>query len=220
MSGDRLTPLQRKILETLSGLEPPFVLSGGGALVAVHLEHRETRDLDLFFRDRDQLGDIGALVRDRLRDSGFDVTELRRSPQFQQLRVSQGQDGCVVDLVAEPIGAMEEPLEARVGGSSVWVATAYEILVDKLCTLLSRSEIRDLEDVRVLVERGGDLERALIEAPQKDAGFSPLTLAWTLKSFPVRSLGAASGWSEERIAASEAFREELVELLLVKAGGE
>lgn len=214
MADGKLTPIQRKILENLSDMEPSFVLSGGGALVAVHLKHRETRDLDLFFRQLQQLGETGNMVRHRLESHGFEVREIQRAPQFQQLRVSEGQESCVVDLIAEPVDAMEAPVQARIGGASVWVATAHEVLVDKLCTLLSRSEIRDLEDVRMLLDRGGDLERALEQAPKKDAGFSPLTLAWTLKSFPVRSLGEASGWSEEKVAEIETFRQELVGRLL------
>lgn len=214
MADGKLTPIQRKILENLSDMEPSFVLSGGGALVAVHLKHRETRDLDLFFRQLQQLGETGNMVRHRLESHGFEVREIQRAPQFQQFRVSEGQESCVVDLIAEPVDAMEAPVQARIGGASVWVATAHEVLVDKLCTLLSRSEIRDLEDVRMLLDRGGDLERALEQAPKKDAGFSPLTLAWTLKSFPVRSLGEASGWSEEKVAEIETFRQELVGRLL------
>jgi hypothetical protein len=43
MSKAELTPLQTRVLEALSGLEPRFVLTGGAALVAVHLKHRTTR---------------------------------------------------------------------------------------------------------------------------------------------------------------------------------
>ncbi len=48
MSGDKLRPLQRRILKVLAGVTPVWTLSGGGALAGVHLGHRETRDLDLF----------------------------------------------------------------------------------------------------------------------------------------------------------------------------
>jgi len=41
-------------------------------------------------------------------------------------------------------------------------------------TLLERSEIRDLADVKALLDAGGDLDAALRDAPTKDAGFSPV----------------------------------------------
>ena len=73
---------------------------------------------------------------------------------------------------------------------------------------------RDLEDVRVLLERGGNLERALADAPQKDGGFSPLTLAWVLRGFHPRVLAPAIGMKEEAVERLEQFKESLVQRLL------
>jgi hypothetical protein len=42
MAGGNLTPLQWRSLEILGGLEPPWTLTGGGALVGFHLQHRVT----------------------------------------------------------------------------------------------------------------------------------------------------------------------------------
>jgi hypothetical protein len=38
-----------------AGIDPHWTLTGGGALAGVHLGHRETRDLDLFWRSRPEL---------------------------------------------------------------------------------------------------------------------------------------------------------------------
>jgi hypothetical protein len=35
-----------------AGLQPPWTLTGGGALAGFHTKHRETRDLDLFVLTR------------------------------------------------------------------------------------------------------------------------------------------------------------------------
>lgn len=43
-----LSPLQWRILRALAVEDPPWSLTGGGALVGFHLHHRETRALDLF----------------------------------------------------------------------------------------------------------------------------------------------------------------------------
>jgi hypothetical protein len=69
----------------------------------------------------------------------------------------------------------------------------------------------------VLLDRGGDLPRALRDCPQQDGGFSALTLAWTLRSLPLERLATALCWSRERIAAVVSFQESLVERLLQAA---
>lgn len=153
MSGDRLSGLQWRILEILSGLEPAWTLTGGAALVGIHLKHRTTRDLDLFFRKLGQLGALPDEVRSRLTAEGFEVSILRSGSTFAQFRVSDGTAACMVDLVAEPVPSLEPPLQIPVGETVIAVDTPHEILVNKLCALLGRSELRDLEDVRVLLER-------------------------------------------------------------------
>jgi hypothetical protein len=50
----------------LSGMQPAWTLTGGGALVGFYTKHRETRDLDLFKRSRVTRPD---LVRRKARQS-------------------------------------------------------------------------------------------------------------------------------------------------------
>lgn len=95
--------------------------------------------------------------------------------------------------------------------------TPHEILVNKLCTLLSRSEARDLEDVRVLLESGGDFRRALAEAPRKDGGFSAPTLAWVLNGFRAGKMAESLGWSQEESLRLEEFKLAFIERLLAES---
>jgi hypothetical protein len=172
--GHRLSPLQLEVLRRLADFGPRWTLTGGGALAAIHTRHRGTRDLDLFWPEREELGQM------------------------------------VLDLVADPGAPVERPRAVDVEGASILVDTAHEILVNKLCALLGRSEIRDLEDVRALLATGGSLERALRDAPRKDLGFSPLTLAWILREMPLARLAGAGGSGAEETARLDAFREELI----------
>lgn len=66
-----------------------------------------------------------------------------------------------------------------------------------------------LEDVRVLLARGGNLPRALADAAQKDGGFSSLTLAWVLQSLPLLA-ARELGFDRKTLTA---FREHLIEVL-------
>ncbi len=214
MSGGRLTALQWHILEILSDLQPPWTLTGGGALAGFHLKHRTTKDLDLFWHGHSRLGDLPDKVRNRLIEASLKVTVLQSAPAFFQLRASDGKEVCIVDLVAESISPTEIPLRMRVGDISIAVDTPYEILVNKLCALLGRAEVRDLIDVRSLIQAGADLNQALRDAPRKDAGFSPLTLAWVLRDLRPTKLAQASGLGEAEAADLEAFKERLISDLL------
>ena len=214
MSKAELTPLQTRVLESLSGIEPRFVLTGGAALVAVHLKHRTTRDLDLFWRDRSLLGTLVTAVRARLESLGLEVTDLEASPSFHRLRAFDGTEACVIDLVADPAPTLEEPERATIGRVTILIDTPREILANKLCTLLSRSELRDLQDVKALLEAGGDWDRALRDAPEKDGGFSPLTLAWVLRALDERALAEAAGWSALETRGLSELKAELVDRLV------
>ncbi len=57
------------------------------------------------------------------------------------------------------------PLAATIGATTIFIDTPHQILVNKLCALLGRSEPRDVEDIYVLLQNGGDLERALRDFP-------------------------------------------------------
>ncbi|HEV2852581.1 MAG TPA: nucleotidyl transferase AbiEii/AbiGii toxin family protein [Thermoanaerobaculia bacterium] len=214
MSGDKLTPLQWRLLEILAGIEPPWTLTGGAALAGFHLKHRTTKDLDLFWHGQSQLGNLPQEIRARLAAAGLDATVLQSGSTFYQLRVRDGQGVCIVDLVAEPVPPIEPPHRLGIRGISITVDTPQEILVNKLCALLGRAEIRDLVDVRFLLGAGADLPQALADAPRKDAGFSPLTLAWVLRDVRPRALARVAGLSEAEADELEEFKEQLISTLL------
>ncbi|MEZ4367827.1 MAG: nucleotidyl transferase AbiEii/AbiGii toxin family protein [Kofleriaceae bacterium] len=194
------------MLDLLAGLEPPWVLFGAGALIGFHLGHRTSRDLDLAFRPLLALGETPREVEARLRLAGLEVEHVQRAVSFARLRVRDASEAIELDLVADPTPAIEPPLEPRPG---VRVETARTLLAQKLGALLSRTELRDLEDVGALIDAGGDLVRGLADAVQLDAGFSPPTLAWLLSSFPI-----ARAPEEGRDAARlEAVRARLLDAL-------
>lgn len=217
MSLGRLSPLQERVLVVLAALEPAWTLTGGGALVGFHTKHRVTRDLDLFFRPQTSLGELVSAALALLGDAGLAATRLRSAAMFAQLDVRDGDESVVVDLVADPTPIAEPPRRELVGATAILVETPHQLLVNKLCALLSRSEIRDLVDVRALLEHGGDLRRALVDCPLQDAGFSPLTFSWAVKNLPVDRLARATGIAQVEAESLQAFRDELVERVVTAA---
>ena len=196
MALGRLSSLQERVLVVLAGLDPPWTLSGGAALAGFHTRHRETRDLDLFWQSRRELGNVALDARRRMEQAGLEVAVVQTAAAFCR-------------FVAF---ATDFPDSA-----TFLVDTPHQILVNKLCALLSRSEVRDLVDVKALLEAGGDLRRALMDCPQQDGGFSPLTLAWSMRGLPIRRLAAALGFAPEMVDELERFRDELVDRILAEA---
>jgi hypothetical protein len=86
-------------------------------------------------------------------------------------------EAIVIDLVREFV-YQADTSKPVVNG--VRIDTPEEILANKLCTLLSRAEIRDLVDVRALEQAGYSVESALQIAAKKDAGLTHGQLAWVL----------------------------------------
>ena len=216
MNGARstLSPLQTRVLEVLAPIAPPWALTGGAALAGFHLGHRTTRDLDLFWHGASTLGTVRDDVETLLKRAGILVERIQSAESFHRLRVTDGEEAVLVDLVAEPTAPVEKPSEMAVGASRIRVDGMHEILVNTLCTLLSRAELRDLIDVRALLDAGGDFPRALADAPRKDGGFSPLTLAWLMRDLPLESMSTADGRSAESAKDLVAFRDRLVKRLL------
>jgi hypothetical protein len=175
-----------------------------------------TACLDLFWQRSQQLDDLADDARKLLEREALEVTVLETQPAFARLQVRDGNEATVVDLVAAPVPLAEPPEEVDVSDVRILVDTPHQILVNELCALLGRAELRDLEDIQVLLDRGQDLARALSDAPKQDAGFSPLTLAWVLRQLPVAKLARAL----DRDAAApglERQRDRLVELVLAAA---
>lgn len=209
MNSKRLSELQAQVLAALAGIDPAWTLTGGAALAGFHLGHRTTRDLDLFWHGCDSISEVRREVMARLRSAGFEVSGLRTMDAFSAISVTQGGESVVVDLVAEPVAPIEPPQLTEHRGVNILIDTAHEVLVNKLCALLHRSELRDLVDIKALLDGGGDLDRALADAPTKDGGFSALTLGWTIGSWQVEDVARTAGLGSQA-QDLEQFRDKLL----------
>lgn len=161
--------------------ESRFFLTGGAALAGFHLGHRETNDLDLFTPD-DILEEGEGALRDAAAFLGASIERVRTAPEFRRRVVRRGDESVVVDLVRDRVPQIR-PEKLLLGG--VRVDPPEEIFANKLCTLLSRSEPRDLVDARALEALGLDLDAALASASLKDGGLTPGQLAWVLSEVTI-----------------------------------
>jgi hypothetical protein len=176
-----LNSLQELVLQRFFGKTRSFFLTGGAALSAYHLGHRTTDDLDLFTASSDLDEGVVAL-RSIAVELGASLEALRTSPDFRRFLLTLGGQSVVVDLVRDRAPQIYPDKLDRDG---VLVDPAAEILANKLCTLLSRGEVRDLVDVLFLERAGLQVEDALVPASTKDGGLTPAQLAWVLSQISV-----------------------------------
>ena len=174
---DRLTSLQRDLLEAFFERESGFFLTGGAALAGFHLHHRETNDLDLFTDDPEVVERGHHVLLDAVDALGASWEIRQEAPGFRRYVVERKEDMVIVDLVLDRAVPVH-PDKPRIG--KIRIDPADEILVNKLCALVGRAEIRDMVDVMALEETGLRVEDALEAAVAKDGGCTPASLAWVL----------------------------------------
>ena len=105
------------------------------------------------------------------------LNQSKLRPIFGVLLIRRDNESIVIDLVREYVFQVSDKKPVING---IRIDTPEEILANKLCALLSRSEIRDLVDVRELENAGFSLENSLQSAAKKDSGLTPAQLAWVL----------------------------------------
>ncbi len=130
-----------------------------GSSVASQLTPLQRDLLEAFFRREQRLFLTGgaALARRRL--------------------VQRGQESVVVDLVHDRAA---QAIAEKPFIGPIRVDPPLEILANKLCTIMSRSEVRDYVDVLMLERAGHRVEDALALAVLKDGGATPGQIAWAL----------------------------------------
>jgi predicted nucleotidyltransferase component of viral defense system len=202
-----LAPLQTAVLQSFFARTSRFRLTGGGALVGYYLHHRATDDLDLFAGPDTSVVEGDRVLRSVAADLGATVDVEQDSTDFRRLVVRRGPERVVVDLVVDRVPRIDP--DVIVDG--VHLDSEREIAANKVCTLLSRMEPRDLFDLRELLARGHFLERAVADARVKDGGAEPATLAWVLSRFriPASAPVPAGATADELLA----FRDVLVDRL-------
>jgi hypothetical protein len=180
-SRSRLTDLQQRFLRAFAARTSAFFLTGGAVLAGWVLGHRRTDDLDLFTTDDAAMSDGERVVRAAADDIGANVESLQTHPDFKRYLIQGGAESIVVDLVRDRV----PQLRPKIDRDGLATDSAEEIMANKICTLVSRSEIRDLVDLYFLERAGFRVEDFLNDARKKDGGVTPATIAWILSGLVI-----------------------------------
>ena len=180
MTDSKLSSFQSEILEAIFRHTSRFFLTGEAALAGYHLGHRTTEDLDLFTHD-EVIEEGEQALASACSDVGATIENIRTAPDFRRRLIARGTETVIVDLVLDRNTASSEKLAF----GNVRVDPCEEIMAHKLCTVLSRSEPRDLVDVMALDKAGIKVEDAISMAMTKDTGLTPAQLAWVLSQVSI-----------------------------------
>ncbi len=207
-----LSPLQHDVLGAFFERERGFFLTGGGALAGFHLRHRTTTDLDLFTLDPSAFERARHVMADMAESLGAELKILQDAPGFRRYSVTRGSETLLVDLVLERVKQLHSVKPEHNG---VLVDPPEEILANKLNTVVSRAEERDVVDIMLLERAGYRVEDALPAALDKDGGCTPATLAWLLSQIEIPA--GASLPANVKAEELQAYIAELVRRLRLAA---
>lgn len=141
-----LSSLQRDFLAAFFEVTDQFFLTGGAALVGAHGLPRSTKDLDLFTLHPEGFQMVNEFAHTAAEKVGAELQALQTFTTFRRYLLSRNDESIEV----------LDPLD--------------EIFANKICTLVGRSEVRDLWDVYHLMRRGQDLLEGIRHANMKDGG--------------------------------------------------
>ena len=117
-----------------------FFLTGGTALSVFYLHHRVSEDLDFFTTNDIELGDIDELLKKTYLNN---IITIRTSLMFLSYLIG----GIKIDFVIDPLSQNEErPHLTMIAGNDIKIDTIDNISANKLTTIVSRFEIKDVVD--------------------------------------------------------------------------
>ena len=176
------TALKRDFLKSFFAHDRRFFLTGGSALGLFYLDHRRSYDLDLFSGERMDWVEIDGTIRLCGEEIGAELDLLRDSPTFRRYRMRRLDETEIVDVV---MGAGLQIDMDKPWIDGVRVDTMHEIFLNKITTLIGRSEIKDLVDLYFLEKAGFRVEDHFQEATMKDGGLDPAMISLLLNSLRV-----------------------------------
>lgn len=191
------TPLKRDFLRAWFAQERRFFLTGGSALGLFYLDHRRSYDLDLFTCEEVEGKEVQSLVQRTAAQIGAECAALRSAPDFHRFRLTRGEEREVIDVVVDRAPQLDAE---KMDFEGIRVDTVREIIANKLTTLLSRTELKDVVDLYFLEKAGHDLLAAFPDARAKDGGWEPAVVSMLLDDLRVTELPA---WMIKELAPSD-----------------
>lgn len=178
---EALYPFQDRVLQTITGLDTGFYLSGGTAASRGYLNHRFSDDLDLFVDDDARFALWAARIIQALsRHELWRCEVLLQEERFVRLVIVEAgvslKVECINDVPARVGPVRSHPLLGRLDSPE-------NILANKITALIDREEPKDFADIwGFCCQMQLSLLEAITGAQGKAAGIFPADLARVLLS--------------------------------------
>lgn len=176
-----LLPHQRELLTLFftTDFAKPFFITGGTALSAFYLAHRESKDLDLFSLEPFDGLQLGAVIRDIAHSLNAQITTRVQSDSYNEIYLENKKEGWTqrVDVVREQPKRFGDVIDI----DGVKVDSLENIGSNKVLTIFGRMEIKDYIDLYAIVTQTDHTFDALFQlAKQKDLGLNEFYFAHTV----------------------------------------
>lgn len=176
-----LTPLKRDFLKAFFDSTDAFFLTGGSALGVFYLQHRLSFDLDFFTTDESlDWHVLDNELQAISRAMSASISSVTSSPTFRRYELTRNSEREVLDFVIEFAPQIDREKNSI---GNLRVDTLREIMVNKICTLIGRCEVKDVVDLFFLEKRGFRVAEYFEEAKQKEGGLDPAMLSYILSEF-------------------------------------
>jgi len=179
-----LTILQNKFLEKFFNLTQEFYLTGGTALSAFYLKHRNSVDLDLFTHEDASFQRADNFVNEVCARLDILSQRVENTSFFKHFSVGPKEEPLTLHFSKDYSDHLKPP--NRFG--EILVDSLDDITANKICATLGRTEIKDLVDLYFLDKAGYAIANYFDLAKQKDGGLAFETLAYTLSQFKISKI--------------------------------
>jgi hypothetical protein len=181
-----LTPLKKDFLKEFFAIEDRFCLTGGAALGIFYIDHRVSYDLDFFTVNKDiDWKHVESNLHVVCRKIEAKIEPITKSPSFQRFQLTRNKEHEIIDFVIEWVEQIN-PQKNVIDG--IRVDTLEEIGINKICTLLGRTEIKDIIDLYFLSKNGFDIITHIDMAMKKDGGLDTATLSYIISEIKIKEL--------------------------------
>ncbi len=176
-----LTPLQNNFLQEFFNHTQEFYLTGGTALSAFYLEHRFSEDLDFFTNNEAAFRRAENVINDVCAALKIPTSSITITSYFKHFNVGEKDDFLTIHFSKDVSYHVKPPNHF----GNVIVDSLEDIMANKICAVLGRTEMKDLVDLFFLDQAGHKIDQYFSFAEQKDGGLTHDSLAYALSQFDV-----------------------------------
>jgi len=177
-----LYKIQDRVISAISDLLEDFYLTGGTALDRFYLHHRYSEDLDFFINDSDEYNAKVNEINRKLKNSfSLDEALTLQTDTYTRFYLAEP-DKIKIDIVND----VPEHWGALNYAMSIHIDNPANILSNKIGSIVSRDEPKDLFDILTLAETYSfNWKEVFLQAKRKQV-INETDIAMRISSFPVK----------------------------------